>query len=105
MIPFPDLTHLTLKGAVMLIGIWFSNPFVPDFGTQLLAAVTIGLLLPEKIVNPLNELVLRIPGIKKFEGFLKKHKKLRTIIPRIFAGYVMTYIIGWSLLGIGYFLL
>ena len=105
MLPVPDLAHLTLKGAVMLVGLWFSNPFVPDFGLQLLAATTIGILLPTRLVNPLNNLVLRIPGISKFESLLKKHPRLKTIIPRIFAGYVITYIIGWSLLGISYFLL
>lgn len=100
-----SLEQLTLKTIFITIGIWFSNPFVPDFGTQLLTAITIGMLLPEKIVIPLNKIVLKIPGIKSFENFLKKYKRFRTIIPRIFAGYVITYIIGWSLLLIGYFLL
>lgn len=102
MFPFENIT---IKGAFILIGLWFSNPFVPDFGTQLLASFTIGMLLPQRIVEPLNNLVLKIPGIKIFEDFLSKHERFRTIIPRIFAGYVVTYAMGWSLLAIGYFLL
>jgi hypothetical protein len=96
---------ITLKIALLTIGIWFSNPFVPDFGTQLLTATIIGLALPKKVVKPLDRLVLKIPGIRKFQKFLSKNERLKTIIPRIFAGYVITYIIGWSLLAIGYFLL
>ena len=100
-----NLSHLTLKGVLMLIGLWFSNPFIPDFGIQFLVSFTIGMLLPQKIVEPLNKIVLKVPYVDKFEKFLKSHRRFRTIIPRIFAGYFITYCIGWSLLLISYFLL
>lgn len=104
----------SLKTLFITVGLWFSNPFVPDFGTQLMTAVTIGLLLPNRFVKPLSSIVYalfdflikkKFPGAKRFMNFLERHKKLRNFIPRIFAGYVITYAIGWSLLGIGYFLL
>ena len=94
----------SIKTILFTIGILFSNPFVPDYGLQLAVAIVIGLILPEKIVNPLNEFVLLIPGVKKFEKFLSKNKKLKTIIPRIFAGYFFTYVIAGISLVIAYFL-
>lgn len=109
-----DMGSITIKTLFITIGLWFSNPFVPDFGIQFLTATTIGLLIPKQFVAPLSSIVFRlfaflqkkkIPGAKEFIGFLKKHKRSRNLIPRIFAGYVITYAIGWSVLAIGYFLL
>ena len=99
------LEYLVLKEVLLTIGLMFSNPFFPDFGLQFLVSLFIGMLLPEKIINPLNRVILKVPGVKRFEDALKTRKRLQTIVPRIIAGYFFTYVIGWSCLGIVYFLL
>ena len=99
------------SGKTVLFTIWllFSNPFVPDWGLQLMVSVVIGLLLPEIIVNPLDNLISRIPGVTRFKDYLHNHerlkglyssksKRLQQIIPRTIAGYVFTYLIGWTAL-------
>lgn len=84
-----------MKELLMLIGLMFSNPVFPDFGLQFLVSLIIGLLLPEVIINPIDKLVRKIPGVEKFVKHLGKNKRLRTIIPRILTGYFFTYLIGW----------
>ncbi len=99
------LKYALLKEILLTIGLMFSNPFFPDFGLQFLVSLSIGMLLPEKIINPLNKIILKVPGVKKFEDALKTRKRLQTIVPRILVGYFFTYAIGWSCLGIVYFIL
>lgn len=91
-----------LKQILLTIGLFFTNFFVPDFGLQLLVALTIGMLLPQKIVEPIHKIVVKIPGVKRFESFLSKNKRLQTIIPRIIAGYFFTYLIGFTSLLLAY---
>lgn len=103
----------TLHPFIALIALWFSNPLVPDFGIQFLTATTIGLLLPNQVVDPIYDFIeknilQKIPPLKKFEEGLYNHKRIRkimktkervrTLIPRIIAGYVVTYAIAYTLL-------
>ena len=100
-----------VSGKTVLFTIWllFSNPFVPDWGLQLLVSVVIGLLLPELIVHPLDRLISKIPGVTRFKDYLHNHERLKglyssgsrrlqQIIPRTIAGYLFTYLMGWSAL-------
>src|SRR5690606_11853862 len=110
------LTDLvSIKTLLFTIWLLFSNPLVPDWGLQLLVSVAIGLLLPGSIVRPLDGLISKIPGVERFKQFLRTHPKLqgfytsrnqrlREILPRTIAGYLFTYLIGWSA-GILYYLL
>jgi len=91
-----------LKTVLLTIGLMFSNPIFMDFGLQFLASLLIGLILPKIIINPINNIVLKIPGVKAFEDFLSKNDRLKTIVPRIIAGYLFTYIIGFVCLFLGY---
>ncbi|MBU5678381.1 MAG: hypothetical protein KQA36_00610 [Candidatus Aenigmarchaeota archaeon] len=93
-----------LKEVLITIGLFFTNFFVPDFGSQFLVALGIGLILPEKVVEPIHKIILKIPGVKKFESVLSKNKRLQTIIPRIIAGYFFTYLIGAICLLLAYLL-
>ena len=93
-----------MKNILLLIGLMFSNPVFPDFGIQFISAFIIGLLLPKIIINPINQIVLKIPGVKKFEKILSKNERIKTIIPRILAGYFFTYLIGGICLLLVYFL-
>ncbi|MEM7816378.1 MAG: hypothetical protein QXZ20_00525 [Candidatus Aenigmatarchaeota archaeon] len=92
-----------LKEILLTIGLFFTNFFIPDFGLQFLVAFIIGLILPERIVEPIHKIIVRIPGVKKFESILSKNKRLQTIIPRIIAGYFFTYLIGAICLLLAYF--
>jgi len=85
-----------LRDILFVIALLFTNPFFPDWGLQLLVATIIGLILPERIVIPLDRLISKIPGITRFKRYLSKNKRLEQIIPRIIAGYVITYLIGWT---------
>jgi hypothetical protein len=96
---------VSLQEALFLIAFFFTNPFVPDFGLQLLVAALIGLILPEFIVRPLDVLISKIPGVMRFKAFLSKNKRVAQIIPRVIAGYVITYLIGWTSLFIALYLL
>jgi len=96
---------MLLKNILLTIGLMFTNFIVPDFGIQFIVALSIGLILPEKIINPIHKLILKIPGVKNFEKFLSKNKRLKTIIPRIIAGYFFTYLIGSICLFLAYFVL
>ncbi|MDI6719000.1 MAG: hypothetical protein QMD46_05255 [Methanomicrobiales archaeon] len=106
-----------VSGKTVLFTIWllFSNPFVPDWGLQLLVSVIIGLLLPEIIVHPLDSLISRIPGVTRFKEYLRNHERLKglyssgsrrlqQIVPRTIAGYLFTYMIGWSALFLYWYL-
>lgn len=93
-----------LKDILLVIAFLFTNPFVPDWGLQLIVATAIGMLLPELIVSPLDRAISRIPGVPRFKSFLAKNRRLQQIIPRIIAGYVVTYFIGWTSLVIALFL-
>jgi len=101
-----------IKAILFFIAIAFSNPFVPDFGTQFILAFAIGMVLPCRIVRPLHEFILKIPQIRKFEKHVKKHKRVReilksrnqrvkTVVSRVLAGYIVTYIIA-LLAGLAY---
>jgi hypothetical protein len=46
--------------------------------------------------------VRKIPGVERFVKLLGKNKRIKTIIPRILAGYFFTYLIGWIFLLIGW---
>ncbi|MDD1677769.1 MAG: hypothetical protein LUO93_01110 [Methanomicrobiales archaeon] len=96
---------VSLREILFLIAFLFTNPFVPDFGLQLLVATVIGLILPEFIVRPLDQLISKIPGVTRFKSFLSKNKRLSQIIPRVIAGYVITYLIGWTSLVIALYVL
>lgn len=93
-----------LKDILLVIAFLFTNPFVPDWGLQLIVATAIGVILPELIVSPLDRVISRIPGVPRFKSFLAKNRRLQQIIPRIIAGYVVTYFIGWTSLVIALFL-
>jgi len=111
----PICRHGAMEHPILaLIALWFSNPLVPDFGSQFLVALIIGMLLPCRIIDPIYEfieknIIGRISVLKKFEKSLYKHprvkkimktknERIRTIIPRIIAGYVVTYLIAYLLL-------
>jgi hypothetical protein len=96
---------MLLKNTLIAIGLMFTNFVIPDFGIQFIVSIAIGLMLPEKIVDPINKLVLKIPWVKVFEKALSKNKRLKTIIPRIIAGYFFTYLIGGICLFVAYFIL
>lgn len=93
-----------LREILLTIGLFFTNFFVPDFGLQFLVALAIGMILPERIVEPIHKIILKVPGVRKFENILSKNKRLQTIIPRIIAGYFFTYLIGVVCLIIAYFI-
>jgi hypothetical protein len=95
----------TLREILFLIAFFFTNPFVPDFGLQLLVATVIGFILPESVVHPLDVLISRLPGVMRFKSFLSRNKRIAQIIPRVIAGYVITYLIGWTSLFIALYLL
>jgi hypothetical protein len=44
------------------------------------------LILPDFVVQPLDRLISRIPGVTRFKTFLSRNKRLAQIIPRIIAG-------------------
>ena len=88
----------TLVTAGLIIGI----PIFPDGGIQFAAAFTIGMLLPEKFISPLDKFVKFIfPPAKIFEEKMKKFKRFNKIIPRLIAGYLFTFLIGVTLIDIG----
>jgi hypothetical protein len=87
---------VVLREILLIIAFFFTNPFVPDFGLQLLVATVIGLILPDFVVQPLDGLISKIPGVTRFKGFLSGNKRIAQIIPRVIAGYVITYLIGWA---------
>ncbi|MEM5766125.1 MAG: hypothetical protein QW423_00585 [Candidatus Aenigmatarchaeota archaeon] len=93
---------MDIRQILFLIGLLFSNPIVPDWGLQFAVSFLIGLILPDFIINPIDRVVRKIPGVEKFVEFLGRNKRIRTIIPRILAGYFFTYLIGWTFLLIGW---
>jgi len=111
----PLTDFISVKALLFTIWLLFSNPLVPDWGLQLLVSIAIGLLLPGAIVRPLDALISKIPGVERFKQYLRtnpsmqrfytsKSQRLREILPRTIAGYLFTYLIGWSA-GILYYLL
>jgi hypothetical protein len=115
----PGLMPICRHGAIehpilALIALWFSNPLVPDFGIQFLVAIIIGLLLPCRIIDPIYDFIKKniieqISILNRFEKSLYKHprvkklmktknERIKTIIPRIIAGYAVTYLIAYLLL-------
>jgi hypothetical protein len=94
-----------VRDILLLIALFFTNPFVPDFGLQILIATAIGLILPRSVVDPLDRLISRIPGVTRFKKFLSRNERLSQIIPRIIAGYVITYLIGWISLFVALYVL
>ncbi|MEM5772916.1 MAG: hypothetical protein QXL86_01680 [Candidatus Aenigmatarchaeota archaeon] len=93
---------MDIRQILFIIGLMFSNPIFPDWGLQFMVSLLIGLLLPDFIIAPIDKLVRKLPGVERFVKFLGKNKRVKTIIPRILAGYFFTYLIGWTLLLIGW---
>ena len=92
----------TLKTTLITAGLLIGMPVVPDWGIQIAIALTIGMLLPEKTIKPIDKFVKVIfPPAKIFEDQLKNHEKFKKFIPRIIAGYLFTFIIGLTLITIG----
>jgi len=95
---------LKLKYILLVIGLLFSNFIIPDFGLQLGVSFLIGMILPDRIIEPIDNILRKIPPIRFFERKMRKHKKFKHIFPRILAGYLFTYIIGWTCLILAYLL-
>ncbi|MCD6477588.1 MAG: hypothetical protein J7K87_01160 [Candidatus Aenigmarchaeota archaeon] len=87
---------------LVAIGLIVGMPGVPDFGIQLTLAIIIGMLLPESVIKPINVFLIEIlPPMNSFEYKLRKIPRIKTIIPRIIAGYLFTFVIGLVLIAIG----
>ena len=92
----------TLKTTLITAGLLIGIPVFPDWGLQILIAFVIGMLLPERIIKPIDNFVKTIfPPAKIFEEKLGNHERFRKFIPRIIAGYMFTFLIGISLITIG----
>ncbi len=92
----------TLKSTLITVGLLIGIPVFPDWGIQIAVALSIGLLLPEKLISPIDNFVKIIfPPAKAFEEKMKNKKRLKKLIPRIIAGYLFSFIIGVSLIAIG----
>lgn len=92
----------TIKTTLITAGLLIGIPVVPDWGIQIAIAIIIGLVLPEKIIIPVDSFVKAIfPPATIFEEKLKNNKRLKKILPRIIAGYLFTFIIGMTLIIIG----
>jgi hypothetical protein len=91
-----------LKEILLLIASLLLNPFLPSFGLQTAISIAIGMMLPQRFVEPINLILYKIPLINKalirFEKKLKQRKRLKTTIPRILAGYFITSLVGGILL-------
>lgn len=95
----------TLKTTLITAGLLIGIPVFPDWGIQIAIAVAIGLLLPERIILPVDNFVKVVfPPAKMFEERLQKNKRLKKLIPRIIAGYLFTFLIGITLITIGFLL-
>ncbi|MCD6398805.1 MAG: hypothetical protein J7L08_02685 [Candidatus Aenigmarchaeota archaeon] len=91
-----------IRGFLITAGLLIGMPVFPDWGIQITIAVIIGLILPQSFIEPINKFILEIlPPVKLFEEKLKKVPRLKTIIPRIIAGYLFTFLIGLILIAIG----
>ncbi|MCD6396603.1 MAG: hypothetical protein J7L71_03610 [Spirochaetaceae bacterium] len=91
-----------IRGFLITAGLLIGMPVLPDWGIQIAIAVIIGLVLPQSFIEPINKFILEIlPPIRLFEEKLKKVPRLKTIIPRIIAGYLVTFLIGLILITIG----
>jgi len=91
-----------IRGFLITAGLFIGMPVIPDGGIQITIAIIIGLTLPESFIEPINKFILEIlPPIRLFEEKLKKFPRLKTIIPRIIAGYLITFLIGLILITIG----
>lgn len=92
----------TLKSSLITAGLLIGIPIFPDWGIQIAIAIAIGMLLPEKMISPIDNFVKMVfPPTKIFEEKLGKSKRLKKIIPRIIAGYMFTFLIGITLITIG----
>jgi hypothetical protein len=95
-----------LRWTLLLIGGLLLNPFLPTFGLQLAVSVAIGMLLPQRIIEPVNHILHRIPVVKNvvrwFEDKLRKKRRLRTTIPRVLVGYCFTSLLSIVAIFISY---
>jgi len=86
---------------LLLIGSLLLNPLLPSFGIQTAISIAVGMILPQRVVEPINYFLHKIPGIRRvvcwFEEKLKK-KRLKTVVPRILVGYFITSVTGGILL-------
>lgn len=91
-----------LKEILFLVASLLLNPFLSSFGLQTVISIAVGMVLPQRFVEPINRVLYRIPLINKvvvrFEEKLKQRKRLRTTIPRVLAGYFLTSLVGGILL-------
>jgi len=91
-----------IKSALVTAGILIGLPGVPDWGIQITVAFFIGMLLPERIVEPVDHFVkIVFPPAEVFEDKMKRYRKFKKIIPRLIAGYFFTFIIGVTLIAVG----
>jgi len=91
---------ISLEDILFLIGSLLLNPLLPSFGIQTAISIAVGMILPQRVVDPINHILHKIPGLRKvacwFEEELKK--RLKTTIPRMLAGYLTTSLVGGILL-------
>lgn len=91
-----------IKSILITAGLLIGMPVVPDWGIQIAIALAIGLILPHKIIKPIDNFVKVIfPPAKMFEEKLHSHPRFKKLIPRIIAGYLFTFLIGVTLITIG----
>jgi len=92
------MTVEDLRRILILIGGLLLNPLLPSFGLQAMLSIAIGMVLPQRVVEPINDILHRVPVISsvvsRFESKLVKRKRLRTAIPRVLAGYFLSSLLG-----------
>ncbi len=92
----------TLKTSLVTAGLLIGIPVFPDWGIQIAIAFAIGMVLPERMIKPIDGFVKFIfPPTKIFEQKLEGYKRFKKFIPRIIAGYLFTFLIGITLITIG----
>jgi len=92
-VTFEDLAQI-----LFLIGGLLLNPFLPSFGLQAMLSIAIGMMLPQRVVEPISRVLHKIPVVNIvihwFENRLMERKRLKTVISRVIAGYFFTSLIG-----------
>ncbi|NIQ04585.1 MAG: hypothetical protein GWO20_02290 [Candidatus Korarchaeota archaeon] len=85
------MTGEDLRRILALIVGLLINPLLPSFGLQAMLSIAIGMMMPQRVVEPVNDILHKVPVISnvvsRFENNLVKRKRLRTTIPRVLAGY------------------
>lgn len=96
---------MSLRATLIAAGLLIGVPIFPDWGIQITLSTAIGLVLPQRVIRPMNLLVLVIaPPAIVFERKLSHRPRLKHLIPRIMAGYLVTILIGAILIITGYLL-